>query len=115
MSNQSVKAGEHGPSYRDADEHAEHVRELYGVGTRWHLSPPVARLDGRGRSSWTVTLEVWSLRTKEKTTWYHQAAFGNGGSWKTLPAALLATLRAHEQEREDMRVAAEAQQRLGGL
>ena len=98
-----------GPSYWDASQHAAYLRERDGVGIRWLIVPPIPRVDGRGWSSWCVSVEVWALRTKTPRVWNAQAAFGQGGAWKTLPAALLATLRAYEAQREDERVAAEAQ------
>lgn len=101
-----------GPSWADVDAYAEEVRKRDGVGTRWHISPPIARLDGRGRSSWSVTLEVWTLRAKQDRKWHAAAAWGAGGSWKTAPAALLASLRAYEAQREDELRAAKAQARL---
>lgn len=104
-----MPAEERGPSYWDASAYAETVRERDGVGVRWTIVPPVRRIDGRGYSSWAVAVEVWTLRSKQKRTWHAQAGFGNGGAWKTLPAALLATLRAYEAQREDERVAALAQ------
>lgn len=101
-----------GPSYWDVAQHAEYLRDRDGIGIRWTLVPPIARVDGRGHSSWCVAVQVWALRTKATREWSAQAAFGYGGSWKTLPAALLATLRAYEAQREDERVAAEAQARF---
>jgi hypothetical protein len=109
MSNQNVPAGERGPSYRDVVTHADYLKDKDGVGIRWTLVPPVRRLDGRGYSSWCVAVEVWTLRARRQHTWAAQAGFGYGGAWSTLPAALLATLRAYEAQREDERVAAEAQ------
>ena len=101
-------AGEHGPSYWDVSTYADDLRERHGVGIRWTLVPPIRRVDGRGYTSWCVAVQVWVLRAKQTREWNAQAAFGAGGAWKTLPAALLATLRAYEEQREDERVAAEA-------
>lgn len=101
-----------GPTYWDVSEQAHYLREQHGVGVRWTLVPPIPRVDGRGWSTWCVSVEVWTLRAKEKRTWNAQAGFGQGGAWKTLPAALAATLRAYEAQREDERVAALAQQRF---
>lgn len=98
-----------GPLWHDVDVHAEYVRETYGVGTRFHISPPIRRVDGRGRSAWGVTLEVWTLRSKTDRRWTQIASWGQGGAWRTAPQAFLATLRAYESTREDERVAAEAQ------
>lgn len=101
-----------GPTWRDVDDYAQHVRDTYGVGTRFHIAPPIARMDGRGRSAWNVSLEVWTLRTKERKTWHAQAGWGHNGLWKTAPQAFHAALRAYEAQREDERVAAEAQRSL---
>lgn len=98
-----------GPTWYDVDMYAEEVRKRDAVGVRWRVVPPIARIDGRGRSSWSVSVEVWALRSKEARVWHAQASWGRGGSWKTAPAALLASLRAYEAQREDERVAAQAQ------
>lgn len=99
---------DNGPSYYDVSAYAADMRERRGTGIRWSLVPPIRRIDGRGYSSWSCRVEVWSLRTTPTKTWYAQAGFGQGGAWKTLPAALLATLRAIEAQWEDERVASEA-------
>lgn len=104
--------GFEGPSWADVDQYAEEVRKRDGVGTRFHLAPPIARIDGRGRTSWTVTCEVWTLRSKAEKRWTAASSWGQQGSWKTAPAAFLAALRAYEAQREDERVAAEAQRTL---
>lgn len=102
-------AEDRGPSYWDVSAYVDALRERDGVGVRWLLVPPIQRIDKRGWSSWAVSVEVWSLRTPKKREWHAQAAWGRGGSWATLPAALLATLRAYEQLREDERCALLAQ------
>jgi len=90
-----------GPSYWDVAQHADYLRSKDGIGIRWTLVPPIKKISGDGWSSWCVAVEVWSLRSVKTSKWNAQAAFGMGGAWKTLPAALLATLRAYEAQRED--------------
>lgn len=104
--------GAQGPSYRDVADYAHHLREKRGTSIRWLLVPPIPRVDGRGWSSWCVSVEVRAYRLTPERVWNAQAAFGNGGSWKTLPAAMLATLRTIEARWEDERVASEAQARF---
>ena len=109
---QGPRHPEQGPSYWDVSAHADHLREQDGIGIRWTLVPPIKRVDGRGWSSWCVSVEVWTLRARTTRRWNAQAAFGRGGAWKTLPAALAATLRAYEAQRADEQVAVEAQARF---
>lgn len=98
-----------GPSYRDVSDYAADVRARDGVGVRWWITPPVyIKTTGRW-TSWAVSIEVWTIGASKNRTWNASAAYGQNGAWKTVPAAMLATLRAYEQKREDERVAAEAQ------
>lgn len=101
-----------GPSYRDVADYAAVVRERDGVGVRWFLTPPVyVKTTGRW-TSWVVSVEVWTISVPKSRSWGASAAFGQNGAWKTVPAAMLAAIRAYEAKREDERVAAEAQARF---
>lgn len=98
-----------GPSYWDVVEQADWLKEEYGIGIRWLLVPASRRNSGRGSSCWVVSVEVWTLRAKTQQTFNAQERFGHGGTWKTLPAALLQTLITIHQLLEERRRVAEAQ------
>ena len=98
-----------GPSYWDVVTHADWMKEQYGVGIRWLLVPASRQPAGKGVGSWCVSVEVWALRSKTPRSWHAQESFGHGGSWKTLPAAMLQTLFAVEQKRKDEEAAARSQ------
>lgn len=98
-----------GPSYADVSDYVDEVRTRDGVGVRWYITPPVYVKTTGKWTSWAVTVEVWTIRASKDRKWYASTAFGRNGAWKTLPAALLASVRAYEGKREDEERAAKAQ------
>ena len=98
-----------GSSYWDVVEQADWLKEEYGIGIRWLLVPASRRNGGKGASCWVVSVEVWTLRSKEDCRYHAQERFGYGGTWKTLPSAMLQTLITIHAKLEEKRKAAEAQ------
>lgn len=85
-------ASERGPSYYDVGTYVHWLKERYGVGTRLVIVPAWPRVDGRGWSTWAVSVQVWRLGTAGETAYAAQFSFGRGGAWATLPAAMYAGL-----------------------
>lgn len=100
--------GDLGPTWRDCGDAAEHIWRVYGYRVDIRLIQPVRRLDGKGNSGWAVVVRAEPREGRHGTAITTTHRFGQGGAWKTAPAALHAALRdAEERLREREQAAAQ--------
>lgn len=102
-----VVSDQSGPSYYDVQVAVEHLRDVYGVGVDFVLVPPLyIRATGK-KKPWGVVCRAWYLGTSRESPYGDHASFGQGGQWRTLPAAAHSALLSLQAKLESARLSAE--------
>lgn len=89
-------SSDHGPGYYDVDRYVEVLRNTYGIGIHLVLVSPLYIAASGRKTSWCVSVQAWQLPGAVGLPFGGQASFGQGGAWKTFPAAAHAALREFE-------------------
>lgn len=104
-----MSQSEYGPSWRDCAEAAQYIWDRYNHRVELTFCQPVRRLDGKGDSGWAVVARVSPREGRQGATLHRTARFGQGGAWKTAPAALHAALREAQDALREAEVTAAQQ------
>lgn len=101
-----------GPSWWDVAQSCEHLASEWHVSIELKLGWPVRRLDGKGYSGWLACVTATSRLQVQGTVTSTKAAFGQGGAFKTAPAAFLHALQLLDGVLEEQKSRAEGQARF---
>lgn len=100
---------ERGPSWYDVSVALEQFWEEYNVAAVLGLARPIKRVDGRGYTTWGVSITVAPVvggKARPRTFWRY---WGKGGAHATAPAALYWALWDARAHLDELRATAEAQ------
>lgn len=90
---------EYGPSWRDCGQRLAELREAGCHGIEVVLVAPARRMSGNGWTSWGVLVRYPKATGDASIYHWHREYFGQGGAWKTAPAAIHACCLALEVAR----------------
>ena len=107
-----MSAGELGPSWRDCADMVQHIVEKRIRSCEVRVAVALPKVYGKGYSSWTFLVRSEPLQGRQGAVHTARASWGNGGSFKTAPAALYWALTQVVNAALDLEGAVAEQQRF---